>query len=92
MYCVCFKRMGFCGPDCVCQKTGKEACENKTTDPKNENKFKKVKALLKGDAEAWEKENGEKGCNCAKNACKKNHCVCFKNDLICGDKCRCIGD
>ena len=57
--------------------------------PLNDKKFLKVKTLLKSDPEAWEKENGEKGCNCEKNKCKKNHCLCFKNDLKCGANCKC---
>ena len=69
MYCICFKRKGFCGPDCGCNKTGEEKCENDAEHPLNEKKFVKVKAQLKSDPEAWEKENGEKGCNCEKNKC-----------------------
>lgn len=83
-YCECFKLGDACSSDCFCT-----SCKNKEgTDTRkravHDAKTKNGEALTAG----YELRHG---CTCKRNRCIKKYCVCFKNGVHCGPKCRCGG-
>lgn len=78
-YCVCLKRGAKCNPAvCTCRD-----CENLDSPEAEARRLDQQQKL----------EDGlliRKGCNCKRNRCEQNYCVCFQQGLDCDPKlCEC---
>lgn len=78
-YCVCLKRGSKCNPAfCTCRD-----CENLDSPEAEARRLEQLQKL----------EDGlliRKGCNCKRNRCEQNYCICFQQGLDCDPKlCEC---
>jgi hypothetical protein len=71
-YCVCLKRAAKCNPQtCTCRD-----CVN----------LDSADAVMRRSEQLKKIEEGQfvrKGCNCKRNHCAQNYCVCFQQGLDC---------
>jgi hypothetical protein len=78
-YCVCLKRAEKCDPTlCTCRD-----CENLDSKAAEDRRMEQLKRIQDGSLV-------RKGCNCKRNKCEQNYCVCFQQGLDCDPKlCEC---
>lgn len=71
-YCVCLKRAAKCNPmTCTCRD-----CANLDSAEAETRRSEQLKKLEEGQLV-------RKGCNCKRNRCEQNYCVCFQQGLGC---------
>lgn len=71
-YCVCLKRAAKCNPQtCTCRD-----CANLDSPEAEQRRLEQLKKIEEGQLV-------RKGCNCKRNQCAQNYCVCFQQGLDC---------
>ena len=94
LYCECFRKNGFCGPQCTC-----ENCKNTSDNEERRQRLNKLEENKKQQqGEFVLKLNSSikkdiqiiyKGCNCVRSNCGNGYCDCFDAGLKCKDSCFC---
>lgn len=89
LYCDCFQRGSFCNMFCSClncfNTQDHAGPDGRRTQARNE--------CLRRNPNAFEQKKkvkaGVNGCACKNSKCLKKYCECYRNNILCTEKCRC---